>query len=108
MYPHERSLVKRLKDKPFALLGVNSDPKERLKQVVKKENMTWRSWWDGGSTEGPIATKWNVSAWPTIYVLDHKGVIRYKDVREKTLDDAVDALLAELEKDKAGGKRPKN
>ncbi len=25
MYPHERSLVKRLKDQPFALLGVNSD-----------------------------------------------------------------------------------
>jgi len=108
MYPHERSLVKRLKDKPFALLGVNSDPKEHLKQVVKKENMTWRSWWDGGSTEGPIATKWNVRGWPTIYVLDHKGVIRYKDVREKAMDDAVDALLAELERDKAGGKKPKD
>ena len=25
MYPHERSLVERLKDKPFALIGVNSD-----------------------------------------------------------------------------------
>jgi hypothetical protein len=25
MIPHERSLVERLKDKPFALLGVNSD-----------------------------------------------------------------------------------
>ena len=25
MYPHERSLVERMKDKPFALIGVNSD-----------------------------------------------------------------------------------
>ena len=25
MYPHERSLVKKLKDQPFALIGVNSD-----------------------------------------------------------------------------------
>ena len=25
MYPHERSLVKKLAEKPFALLGVNSD-----------------------------------------------------------------------------------
>ena len=25
MYPHERSLVKTLADKPFALIGVNSD-----------------------------------------------------------------------------------
>jgi hypothetical protein len=29
-------------------------------------------------------------------VLDHKGVIRFKDLREKPLDEAVDQLLAEL------------
>src|SRR5919109_5582761 len=97
MYPHERSLVKRLEGKPFALLGVNSDTKDRLKQVIRKEKMTWKSWWDGGDTEGPIATKWNVSGWPTIYVLDHKGVIRDKGVREKAMDKAVDTLLAEIE-----------
>ena len=98
MYPHERSLVKRLEGKPFALLGINSDPKDHLPQVLKKENMTWRSWWDGGSTQGPIAKAWNVKGWPTIYVLDHKGVIRYRGPREKDLDKAVDALLAEMEK----------
>jgi len=100
MYPHERSLVKRLEGKPFALLGVNSDPKDRVRQAMKKENITWRSWWDGGNTEGPIAKAWNVSGWPTIYVLDAKGVIRYKNVREKEMDKAVDKLLAELEETK--------
>jgi peroxiredoxin len=100
MYPHERSLVKRLEGKPFALLGVNSDTKERVRQAMKKENITWRSWWDGGNTEGPIAKAWNVSGWPTIYVLDAKGVIRYKNVREKKMDEAVDKLLAELEETK--------
>ena len=104
MYPHERSLVARMKDKPFALLGVNSDPKKTLAEVLKKENMTWRSFWDGGNTQGPIATKWNVSGWPTIYVLDAKGVIRFKGPREKQLDDAVDKLLEELgkESDRSG------
>ena len=98
MYPHERSLVKRLEGKPFSLIGINSDPKERLRQTIKKENMTWRSWWDGGSTGGPIAKAWKVNGWPTIYVLDHKGVIRYRDVREKELEKAVDTLLAEMSK----------
>ena len=97
MYPHERSLVKRLEGKPFALLGINSDPKKQLKQALKKENITWRSWWDGGDTDGPIATKWNIRGWPTIYVLDHKGVIRYRNVREEAMDKAVDALLREME-----------
>ncbi len=100
MYPHERSLVKRLEDKPFALLGVNSDSKDRVRQAMKKENITWRSWWDGGSTGGAIAKAWNVSGWPTINVLDAKGVIRYKNVREKQMDQAVDELMKELEQAK--------
>jgi len=100
MYPHERSLVKRLEGKPFALLGVNSDSKERVRQAMKKENITWRSWWDGGSTDGPIASAWNVSGWPTTYVLDAKGAIRYKNVRGEEMDKAVDALLKEMEEAK--------
>jgi len=98
MYPHERSLVKRLENKPFALLGINSDQsRDDLKKVMTKENITWRSWWDGGSTGGPIATKWAVEGWPTIYVLDAKGTIRYKNVRGEAMDKAVDTLLKELE-----------
>jgi hypothetical protein len=100
MYPHERSLVKRMADKPFALLGINSDPKEKLLAALERENITWRSWWDGGSTSGPIATKWNVRGWPTIYVLDHKGVIRYKNTRGEAMDEAVEALLKEMEEGK--------
>jgi hypothetical protein len=99
MYPHERSLVKRLADKPFALLGVNSDiNKEELKKVMEKEEITWRSFWNGPEgTNGPISKKWNVHGWPTIYVLDQKGVIRYKNVRGEKMDEAVDKLLKEQE-----------
>ncbi len=95
MYPHERSLVKRLEGKPFALIGVNSDiDKEKLKQRMTKEKITWRSFWNGPKgTDGPISRTWNVRGWPTIYVLDHKGVIRFKNVREKEMDKAVDQLL---------------
>ena len=102
MYPHERSLVKRLKDRPFVLLGVNSDrDKEALKEVLKKEDITWRSFWNGGSTQGPISDAWKVRGWPTIYVLDEHGVIRYRNVRGEAMDRAVDDLLAEM----SGGKK---
>jgi hypothetical protein len=83
--------------KPFALLGVNTDSdREMLRKVVQKEEINWRSWFDG-STDGPITTRWNVRAFPTIYVLDSRGVIRYKDVRGEQLDRAVDILLKELD-----------
>jgi hypothetical protein len=96
MFPHERSLVKRLEGKPFVLLGVNSDAnREKLKETLKEENITWRSWWDGGSTTGPIASKWNVMGWPTIYVIDHRGIIRAKQLRGTALDKIVDELVAE-------------
>jgi hypothetical protein len=97
MYPHERSLVKRLEGKPFALVGINSDrDKQKLSERMKEENITWPSWWNGGSTQGPISTAWNVHGWPTIYVLDDKGVIRYKDVRGEAMDKAVNTLLKEM------------
>ena len=98
MYPHERSLVKRLAAEPFALIGVNSDvDKAALAPVLEKEQITWRSFWNGPKgTQGPISTSWNVKGWPTIYVLDHEGVIRFKGVRGEAMDKAVDSLLAEM------------
>ena len=48
-------------------------------------------------TGGPLSKKWNVHSWPTTYVLDAKGVIRYKNVRGEQMDKAVDALLKESE-----------
>jgi hypothetical protein len=39
-----------------------------------------------------------VDGWPGVYVLDAHGVIRYKQFIEESLDEAVDALLKEMEK----------
>ena len=62
MYPHERSLVKRLANKPFALIGVNSDKDlAKLRPRLKEENISWRSFWNGPQgTSGPISAKWGV------------------------------------------------
>lgn len=103
MLPHEKSMVKKLADKPFALIGVNSDgDRSVVNKILKEQNITWRQFVDG-STSGPIATKWNVSGWPTIYILDHKGVIRYRDLRDAEMEKAVETLLAEMTPEKPTG-----
>jgi thiol-disulfide isomerase/thioredoxin len=95
MVPEELSLTRRMADKPFVLLGVNGDDdREAAKRTRTQKGMTWRSWW--GGRDGEIIRRWNVDSWPTIYVLDVKGVIRYKDVRGEKLDQAVDELVREI------------
>jgi hypothetical protein len=109
MYPHERSLVKKMADKPFALVGVNSDPDLlALKKVLEEEKITWRSFWNGKEgTRGPISTEWNVQGWPTLFVIDHKGVIRHKwlgSPGDEVLDKAIEKLVEEAEKEAKSGK----
>jgi peroxiredoxin len=104
MWPHERSLVSKLADKPFAVIGVNiSEPNPAaLREVVEKHNLTWRSFSDPPTSEGrgAIAKKWNLGGTPTIYLIDHKGVIRHKWVggaRANLIDNAVEKLIQEVE-----------
>ena len=87
--------MKRLANKPFALIGINSDrDKDKLRARMAEEDITWRSFWNGPlGTSGPLSRSWGVRSWPTIYVLDDQGVIRYKNVRGKRMDDAVDELI---------------
>jgi hypothetical protein len=89
-----------LRDKPFALIGVNVGGNAKgLKDVVKKEKLTWRSFADSGTAgQGAIAGRWNLTNTPTLYILDRRGVIRYRWVGgpgEKTIDAALDKLINE-------------
>ena len=99
MYPHERSLVEEMKGKPFAILGVNSDKdKDQLKARIAEEKITWRSFWNGpAGTGGPISKDWNVSGWPTVYVIDHKGEIRHKSHGSPELDKIIRECVEEAE-----------
>ncbi len=93
MYPQQRTLISKWKDKPFALLSVTTDSTlETLAMAIDEGKITWRCWWDGG-TDGPITTRWGVGSFPSIFVLDKQGVIRFMDVKGKDFDAAVDSLL---------------
>ncbi|OJW27603.1 MAG: hypothetical protein BGO49_25235 [Planctomycetales bacterium 71-10] len=97
MYPAERELVVKLKDRPFALLGVNTDEsRDVLRRSIESGEVTWRCWWDG-APGGPITLAWGIEAFPTIYVLDHRGVIRQRGEAGEKLEAMVDALLKECE-----------
>jgi hypothetical protein len=69
---------------------------------MDKESLSWRSFADkgGDSAHGPICKKWNLVGTPTLFVIDHHGVIRHKwlgSPGEKVIDAALDRLLKEAQ-----------
>ena len=98
MYGHEQQLVEKLGGVPFALIGVNSDPKiETAINAINDENLSWRNFWIGPKgTNGPIAKQWNIAAWPTVYLIDAQGVVRHKDILGDDLNAALQSMLAEM------------
>jgi hypothetical protein len=99
MVPHGRSLVKRLEGRPFALLGVNGDgDNPNLKQDIERSQITWRSWIE--TPANPLTSRWQVQGFPTLVLIDAKGVIRQRILGrpdDKDLDRLVDALVKEAE-----------
>jgi peroxiredoxin len=110
--PNERALVARMRDRPFEILGVNDDDKETLRALIKKEDITWLSWWDRGrdaTTPGPIARQFNINVRPTLYLIDHRGIIRQKytgSTDPGKLDAAIDELVATAERDPGAAGSP--
>lgn len=105
MIPHERKMVEKLKGKPFELISVSVDEdKSKLKKFFEKEPMPWTHWWDNGE-ENPLVKTLKVKAFPTLYLVDAKGVIRKKwigipggDPDSPLVEQSVEELLKEAEK----------
>ncbi len=93
-----------MQDKPFALIGVNincHDPK-KLKEVMDKEQLNFRSFTDTADGEGlgVISSAWNLMGTPTLFVVDHKGVIRYRRLGipdKEAIDEVLNKLIKEAE-----------
>jgi hypothetical protein len=102
MYPHERSLVKELKDSPFALIGVNSDsPLEKIRKIVKEKNLSWRSFQNTPKdATRSISEAWAVQGWPTLVVLDAEMRIRHRSHDGDQAIALVRQLVKELEAQK--------
>ena len=98
MIPHEREMNEKLKGKPFAFISISGDEtKETLTSFLEKEKMPWVHWF---ADRKGILKDWNIRFYPTMYILDHKGVIRAKGLRGEELEKKVNELVVEAEKAK--------
>jgi peroxiredoxin len=99
---HLRKLIDQYAGRPFAVVGVNTDKdRKEAKAFVEENKFTWPTFWNGSTVSAGIAKDWNVSAIPTVYVIDHAGVIRSK-ARGPELDPLIEELVKKAE---AAGKQ---
>ena len=91
-------MAKKYAGRPFALVGVNGDDTTAAGLAAAKDKaMTWPSVWDDPAGPTPLRKAFSLDGWPTIYLADAAGVIRYKGVRGPELDAAVAELVAAAE-----------
>lgn len=100
-YPYQHKLMEKYREDPVVMLGVNSDSKlETIREAkASGEAPPYRTWWDG-STFGPISMAWDIWAWPSTFILDADGVVRYVGKRQDDMIEAVGELLEQRARDR--------
>jgi len=88
-------LYDRFRDEGFEIVGVSLDTHESsLQHVLREYDLRWLQHWDGPD-EAEVAQLYRVSAIPALFLLDHQGRIRYRDLHGEDLESAVAELIAE-------------
>jgi hypothetical protein len=69
---------------------------------AKETEIIWRSFKDQRAGEKAISVEWGVWGWPTLYLIDHKGIIRqrWNSPDTEVLDRKISKLVEEALRDK--------
>jgi len=97
LVPQERELVSRFANRKFALVGVNCDDEIELATAAAQEHqMTWPSIQNHLPNGSQITEEWRILGYPTLYLIDHHGVIRRRWIGpppNELLDAAIELLV---------------
>ncbi|MEO8435451.1 MAG: redoxin domain-containing protein [Pyrinomonadaceae bacterium] len=93
--PSLRSLHKRFsKDPAFVMIGISvRDEDERWRAFIAENKMVWHQFRD---KENQVQRAFAINAFPTYLVIDHEGIIRYRNTgmsSEASLEDAISKQL---------------
>lgn len=93
--PHVRDAYERYNKEGLEIVGISFDAdKQRLEDVVKRENLKWPQYFDGGGQETAPGKTFGILHWPSMWLLDRNGVIRFISAGAG-MDRKITALLKE-------------
>ena len=84
-----------LNAKGFEIIGISLDEqKSELEKVIKRRKIAWPQYFDGSGWNNRIAKRFGITAVPTMWLVNKKGMVVETNVRG-SLKEQVEMLLAE-------------
>lgn len=76
--PNVRRAYEQFSRDDFEIIGISFDvDRLRLEEVVKREQMPWPQYFDSGGRDAAPGKTFGIRHWPSMWLLDRNGVIRY-------------------------------
>lgn len=91
MYPDLRELQEAYAEQLSIVSIMADEHKADAEEGVTSGKLTWNVHWDG--RRGPIATRWAVTGFPTVYIIDTAGRIAETNLRGDELRAEIARLL---------------
>jgi len=94
--PNVKNVYAKFHPQGFEIVGISLDQsRDRLDQYIKSNQIAWPQYFDGKWWNNDVAVRYGIKSIPTTILVDRTGKIRYKSLRGKQLESAVQQLLAE-------------
>ncbi len=94
--PNVKKVYDGFHEKGFDIIGISMDnSREQFDNYVRQQGIPWRQVFDGKGWQSEIGRQYAVGSIPATFLIDRKGVIRFKNLRGDELEKAVAELLAE-------------
>ena len=94
--PNVIKVYDKYNDKGFEIVGISLDrDRNAFDSYIEKYEMKWPQFYDGKFWQNEVATLYGIQSIPATFLIDKKGNIRYKHLRGRQLEVAVQELLAE-------------
>jgi cytochrome oxidase Cu insertion factor (SCO1/SenC/PrrC family) len=91
MYPDLRELQETHADRLSIVSIMCDEHRADAEEGVTTGKLTWNVHWDG--KRGPVATRWAVTSFPTVYIIDPLGRIAEMNLRGEELRAEIARLL---------------
>jgi peroxiredoxin len=92
--PNVLEAYRRFHSRGFEIIGVSLDKdRSTLTTFIKEHGMSWPQYFDGGGWENKLAEKYGIRSIPATFLVDGKGRIVARDLRDNALATELAKLL---------------